>query len=154
LHLGDGAVLKVLHPSDEPPAAMLPASNDNSIVLLLAMDRVAFLLTADIEAAAEQAVLSSGEPLHADVLQIAHHGSASSSTSEFLRAVGPAFAVISVGADNHHGHPAPEVLGRLADLGGAQILRTDERGTVEFTTDGRDIQVHTRRPAPATARAP
>jgi competence protein ComEC len=154
LQLGDGAVLRVLHPSGEPAAASLPVSNDNSIVLRLAMDRVAFLLTADIEAAAEQSLLRSGEPLHADVIKVAHHGGAGSSTSDFLSAVGPAFAVISVGARNPHGHPAPEALDRLAGLGGVQILRTDERGTVEFTTDGREIRVHALRPAPTTTPMP
>jgi len=61
-----------------------------------------------------------------------------------LAAVTPRYAVISVGADNHFGHPAPAVLGRLGKRG-ATIVRTDEQGTVEFATDGRRLWLRTER---------
>jgi competence protein ComEC len=63
-------------------------------------------------------------------------------TPEFLAAVGPPVAVISVGADNRFGHPAPEVLARLV---GRTVLRTDEHGAIEFTTDGQALWVKTER---------
>jgi len=71
------------------------------------------------------------------VLKIAHHGSETSTSSQFLAAVAPEVAVISVGADNTFGHPSPEVLERLIDrVGEDNVYRTDEDGTIEFITDG------------------
>jgi competence protein ComEC len=59
--------------------------------------------------------------------------------------VDPSYAVISVGADNRFNHPAPEVLSRLGQGGEVTILRTDEQGTVEFVTDGRQLWIRTER---------
>jgi competence protein ComEC len=120
-------------------------SNNNSVVLRVAWNQVSFLLTGDVEEDGERQLVESGLPLQATVLKVAHHGSAGSSTAEFLQAVQPSFAVISVGADNRAGHPAPAMLDRLAQLGKVELLRTDERGTVEFITDGRRLWVRTER---------
>lgn len=134
LNLGQGIALEVLHP---PPGGMPGRdSNDNSVVLRLAWGQASFLLTGDVEARGEELLLRSGRPLAAQVLKVAHHGSGGSSGAEFLAAVAPRFAVISVGEDNDFGHPAPAVLARLADLGETTVLRTDQEGTVEFVTDG------------------
>jgi competence protein ComEC len=145
LDLGQRLVLEVLH----PPAVLMPApgasANDNSLVLRLVWDQASFLLTGDVEAAGEQLLLGSGQKLEADVLKVAHHGSGGSSTDRFLAAATPRFAVISVGADNDFGHPAPDVLDRLAQLGDVRVLRTDESGTVEFVTDGQRLWIHTER---------
>jgi len=71
------------------------------------------------------------------VYKIAHHGSKTSTSQQFLAAVDPEVAVISAGADNTFGHPSPEVLERLIDrLGKDNVYRTDEDGTIEFITDG------------------
>jgi len=71
------------------------------------------------------------------VLKVAHHGSETSTSPQFLAAVDPEAAVISVGADNTFGHPGPEVVERLIDrLGEDNVYRTDEDGTIEFITDG------------------
>jgi len=71
------------------------------------------------------------------VLKVAHHGSDTSTTSEFLAVVNPQLAVISVGADNRFGHPSDEVLERLKErLGPENIYRTDKHGIIEFITDG------------------
>jgi competence protein ComEC len=70
-------------------------------------------------------------------LKVAHHGSKTSTSQQFLAAVAPEVAVISVGAENTFGHPSPEVLERLIDrLGEDNVYRTDEDGTIEFITDG------------------
>jgi len=145
LALGDGLTLEVLHPPQSQVAEMAGDSNNNSVVLRVAWNQVSFLLTGDVEEDGERQLVESGLPLQATVLKVAHHGSAGSSTAEFLQAVQPSFAVISVGADNRAGHPAPAMLDRLAQLGKVELLRTDERGTVEFITDGRRLWVRTER---------
>ncbi len=144
LDLGQGLVMDVLHPQpgrlDEPDAER----NNNSLVVRLEWGAISFLLTGDIEAEAERQLLGTGGSLRSNVLKVAHHCSAGSSTVEFLAAAAPSVAVISVGAENTVGHPRPEVLDRLAQQG-VKVLRTDEQGTVEFTTDGRRLWVRTER---------
>ena len=86
---------------------------------------------AELELITERAIPES------TVLKVAHHGSATSTTPEFLAVVNPQLAVISVGEDNDFGHPSQEVIARLEDkLGPENIYRTDEDGTIEFITDG------------------
>jgi competence protein ComEC len=145
LDLGDGLALEVVHPPLEPPSGSWSGTNNDSLVLRLVWGQSSFLLTGDLEAEAEQWLLRSGQALGSTVLKVAHHGSGGSSTAAFLAAVNPRYAVISVGADNRFGHPDPDVLQRLVGLGSTQVLRTDESGTVEFTTDGRQLWVETER---------
>jgi competence protein ComEC len=95
-----------------------------------------------VEVEGELRLMGSGQTLSADVLKVAHHGSGNSSTAEFLAAVDPTYAVLSLGAGNRFGHPAPVVLDRLAQLG-VTVLRTDESGTVEMITDGQQWWVKT-----------
>jgi competence protein ComEC len=142
LDLGQGIILEVLHP---PPGGMPEGdANANSVVLRLVWGQAAFLLTGDIEVEAEAQLLRSGQPLAAQVLKVAHHGSGGSSTAEFLTAVDPAYAVISVGAENPYGHPAPAVLTRLAACGETMVLRTDQEGTIELVTDGSRLWLRTK----------
>jgi len=76
------------------------------------------------------------------VYKVAHHGSETSTSLQFLVAVDPEVAVISVGTDNTFGHPGPEVVERLIDrLGEDNVYRTDENGTVELITDGERLWV-------------
>ena len=145
LDLGNGLSLEVLHPPAELLSGTESDQNNNSVVLRLVWGQARFLLTGDLEAEAEQLLLQSGQPLDADVLKVAHHGSGGASTAAFLAAVGPKYAVISVGADNRFGHPKQDLLDRLAALGQVKILRTDEQGTVEFITDGQQLWVRTER---------
>jgi competence protein ComEC len=141
--LGQGIVLDVLHPPERLMTHTSADDNNNSVVLRLWWGEASFLLTGDIEAEAEALLLRTSRPLRADVLKVAHHGSGGSSTAEFLQAVDPAYAVISVGAENLAGHPAQEVLNRLAKESGATVLRTDEQGTIEFISDGRQVWLRT-----------
>ena len=76
------------------------------------------------------------------VLKVAHHGSLTSSATEFLKAVRPRIAVVSAGRSNHFGHPVPEVLDRYRAIG-AEIFRTDRDGAVTVDSDGYSIKVHT-----------
>jgi competence protein ComEC len=143
LALGQGIVLEVLHPPAGTGSGPGVDANNRSLVLLLRWANASFLLAGDVDAAAERQLLEAGRPLGAGVLKVAHHGSDGSSTAEFLAAVQPSHAVISVGADNHFNHPAGAVLARLAAQDGITILRTDEQGTIEFTTDGQVLWVDT-----------
>ena len=137
--LGKSLRLEVLNP---PPGAKEGQADDNqsSVVLRVVMGRCRILLTADIDAEAESALLASGQPLSATVLKVAHHGAATSSSARFLAAVNPQVAVVSVGEGNRFGHPSEEVLQRLAAIG-CQVYRTDQQGTIELVTDGREYWI-------------
>ena len=112
--------------------------NDSSIVLRVDYGGTSFLFTGDAEEMLEYMLVDSGCNLHADVLKVAHHGSNSSSTGEFINAVSPSYAVISCGRDNDYRHPRQEILDRLRDAG-ADVLRTDLQGTIVFTSNGDSI---------------
>ena len=120
------------------------AKNDDSLVLRLGFGSSGFLLTGDVERPIERWMLSENEIERSIVLKVPHHGSRTSSTAEFLDAVSPAFAVVSVGLDNSYGLPNHEVIDRLRARG-AMVLRTDLDGLVSVRSDGRKIQVETSR---------
>lgn len=122
--------LQVLNPS-EP---LYAEDNDNSVVLRIAYGLLRLLLAGDAEAPAEGRMLSSGLPLGAEILKVAHHGSRYATTADWLSAVAPLEAIISVGP-NSYGHPHPETLARLDDAG-ARVWRTDTLGTVVLETTG------------------
>jgi len=103
------------------------------------------LLTGDIEAAAEARLLGGRAPLASTILKVPHHGSRTSSGPAFVAAVRPEVAVLSVGADNRYGLPAPAVEARYR-AAGACVLRTDRCGAVTVTLDGGLPRVRTERP--------
>jgi competence protein ComEC len=141
---GDGVELTVLHPGPELMKYTNADANNNSIVTRLVVGQVSFLLPGDIEEAAEDVLVASGQQLASTVLKVPHHGGDTSSGMAFLNAVNPELVIISVGADNRFGHPSPQVVKRLEELvGGEHVLRTDEDGTVEVVTDGERIWVKT-----------
>ena len=109
--------------------------NNYSAVLRISYNKSSFLFTGDAEDIVESELISSGQTITADVLKVGHHGSDYSSTAAFLSKVKPKYAIISVG-NNSYGHPTPEALTRLDDVG-AKIYRTDEVGTIVVTTDGK-----------------
>jgi len=128
-----------------PLADYLPVDtpkNDDSLVLRVTYGCRSFLLTGDVERPIERQMLDLGELRPSDVLKVAHHGSRTSSTEEFLDAVHPAFAVISAGFENSYGHPHPAIVERLEERHAA-ILRTDRDGLVTIRTDGRHLTVET-----------
>ena len=136
-----GAEIEVLAPVADYMPAETPKNND-SLVLRVSYGSRGFLLTGDIERPIERAMAEDGELRPADVLKVAHHGSRTSSTEEFLAAVHPLFALISAGYENSYGHPHATVLDRLND-GHAQVLRTDRRGMITIRSDGRRLTVET-----------
>lgn len=130
-----------------PPARVATAAggdNDTGLVLIVTIGERRILLPADIEAAAERRLVRSGQPLRADAIVVPHHGSRTSSTPEFLRAVTPGLAVVSVGGRNPYGHPVAEVLARYAPV---PLYRTDTAGDVTIRSDGTRMWVHAARDA-------
>ncbi len=146
IQLDDGVELTVLHPPAEPIRGPAWDSNNNSLALRLSYGDFSFLLTGDIEAEAERYLARTSANLASDVLKAGHHGSNSSTTPAFLRAVQPRWAVISAGQDNQYGHPHPEVSRRLEEaVGEANVFSTATHGTIEFSTDGQRLWVETER---------
>jgi competence protein ComEC len=114
--------------------------NNYSIVLKVTYGKTSFLLTGDAERESESEILAKGYNLKADLLKVGHHGSNSSTSAAFLKAVAPKFAIISVGADNKYGHPSQTTIKRL-QRAGIKIYRTDLNGTIVATSDGQKITI-------------
>jgi competence protein ComEC len=138
--------LEVLHPPPPNGGREFSERNNNGLVLRLVYRDVSVLLTADIEAEAENYLVAQGRQMRSQVLKAAHHGSKTSTTGGFLERVDPWVAVISAGRDNPFGHPHPEVLARLeAAVGASQVYLTAECGSIELISDGRGLWVGTER---------
>jgi competence protein ComEC len=136
LWLGE-VVVDVRHPP-VPDWQRLDPRNDDSVVLDVRWRGARALLTGDVGAGSEQVlsrVVGAEPAAPVTVLKVAHHGSAGSTSDAWLRAVGPAVAIISAGAGNPFGHPAPAVLARL-QAAGADVWRTDRDGAIVVDTDG------------------
>jgi len=152
----DGVRLRVLWPDPGAVPARTfsdgKAINNTSIVLLGEAGARRFLLMGDLEEDLDPTLVERGLP-RVDVLKVAHHGSRTATTDAFLDAVRPAVAVISVGADNDYGHPAPETLDRLSRRG-IRTYRTDRDGTVDIVLARDALRVHTARGDERVAPAP
>ena len=127
-------------------------SNDNSIVLKVSFGATSFLFTGDAERAEEQDLLNAGVNLQSTVLKVGHHGSDTSTSYPFLRAVAPQYAVISVGTGNSYGHPTEAVLSRLRDAG-VTTFRTDMQGEITAVSDGQTVNFSTAKNAAAETLA-
>ncbi len=129
-------MIKVLN----PPSPLLTDTesdlNNNGLVLNITMGKISFLLTADIQYETEFELIARRAIPDSTVLKIAHHGSATSTTAEFLAVAGPQLAVISVGEDNRFGHPTPDVIARLEEELSPENIYLTYDGTIEFITDG------------------
>ncbi len=112
--------------------------NNSSIGLIVTYGDTSFLFAGDAEEEAERAMLSAGIELGADVYQVNHHGSRTSSCDDFLNAVNPTYAVISCGEGNSYGHPHAAPLNSLRMMG-VKVFRTDEQGTIAAYSDGTNI---------------
>lgn len=139
-NVGD-VMVEVLYPmlTDDPNAV---SDNDHSVVLRIVYGSRVFLLTGDIEKQAESALINNGGTVRADLIKVAHHGSRTSSTQEFIDAVGAKYAVISVGRSSPFGHPHPEVVERW-EASDAYVMTTGEHGTISVSTDGSDLVIKT-----------
>lgn len=136
-----GVEVRVHHPS-RPDWERQKVRNDDSIVLELRFGRVSMLLTGDIGHEVEKGLIPQLDLLPLVVLKSPHHGSGTSSSAEFVKAVSPDVVLISCGRGNPYGHPVPYVLGRYHDAG-AEIFRTDQEGQIDVITDGQSLGVNT-----------
>ena len=142
----DGVRVETLWPPDALLSGTASDVDNASVAVRIVYGERGFLLTGDLFADGERRLVESGRALRSDVLKIAHHGSATSSSREMLEAVAPSAAVISAGADNPFGHPSPEVLERLKEyVPPSRVFVTSERGAITFETDGESLWVRTER---------
>ncbi|HSD30935.1 MAG TPA: DNA internalization-related competence protein ComEC/Rec2, partial [Gemmatimonadales bacterium] len=128
----DGVTFQVLSP-DSGWAAQQEDVNEQSVVLLVTYGATRLLFMGDAGVPVEARLAR--QVGRVDLLKVGHHGSRTATSEEWLSELAPAEAVISVGAHNTYGHPAPEVLARLLQHH-VTTLRTDQLGTITFTTDG------------------
>ncbi len=131
-----GTRVAVLSPPADWRTTSQPKNND-SLVLRVSFGESSVLLEGDAEKPVEQR-MGFSEHLKSDLLKIGHHGSATSSSLEFIRAVRPRWAIISVGATNTFGHPRRETLEHLQQEG-TFTYRTDRNGAVTFYLDGKSV---------------
>ncbi len=131
-----GATLRVLAPPSDWQA-QARARNNDSLVFLVIYGNTSALLAGDAEVRMEHLVATESTPV--DLLKVAHHGSATSTTPELLAAARPKYAVISVGYRSPFHHPRADVLARL-ERARALTYRTDALGAVTFLLDGREVR--------------
>ncbi len=154
VNLGGGAVLQILFPDQDVTNW---ETNEASIVARLVYGNNEFLFTGDSPQKIERYLISMDQKeggncvgtvdsclrLESDVLKPGHHGSKTSTSPEYVAAVKPEYAVISVGKDNKYGHPNQETLDTLNSFN-VKIFRTDTEGTVIFKSDGVDLTASTK----------
>lgn len=138
LNFANGAVLKFIYPEESFEGKVLKNVHDSALVGELDFEGKKILLMSDAEKNIEKRLVAEGKVGDVDVLKTGHHGSKTSSNDFFLAVVKPEYAVISSGARNRYGHPAQEVLSRLA-ASGAKIFRTDLDGTITLEIRGGEL---------------
>jgi competence protein ComEC len=142
IKLAGDIVIKVFNPPVQLFEQTSSDTDNNGIVVKLSWGQISFLFSADVRYEAELNMIMQRYNISSTVLKVAHHGSKTSTSPQFLLLTDPDVAVISVGAENSFGHPDTIVLERLCDsIDKANIYRTDLNGTIEFTTDGERLWV-------------
>ena len=126
INLSANRYFQVLYPFQSLEGREIKTANQTSIVMRLNTDSEKILFTGDIPKKVEHWLVEDNAPLKADILKVPHHGSKTSSSEEFLEAVSPRLAVISVGRNNHYGLPSPDILSRLHRFG-IKVLQTSNQ---------------------------
>jgi competence protein ComEC len=116
--------------------------NDYSIVLRIEYADNSAILMGDAESVSEKELLAKNYFLKSTIMKVAHHGSNSSTTDEFLNAVSSEYAVISVGRNNDYGHPHQETISRLVSKG-IKLYQTDLNGKIIFSSNGTSFEIRT-----------
>ncbi len=122
------------------PKQLTNDSNEDSISVYFAFGKTGIVMTGDAGVRAESAMLDVRGNLSADILHAGHHGSSTSTSESFLKAVDPKYVIISAGANNSYGHPHVEVVDRLVKSG-AEIYATYQHGTIIFSSDGNSVKL-------------
>jgi competence protein ComEC len=130
---GNDIGLSILYPFENMANKEISNSNNYSVVSKLSYKNFDVLFTGDIEKSAENKLINVKTDLKADILKIAHHGSKTSSSGNFLKAVDAIMAIIEVGKDNQYGHPHQEVLQRLKNL---LVFTTGDKGNITLLSNG------------------
>ncbi|MFH1769440.1 MAG: ComEC/Rec2 family competence protein [Parcubacteria group bacterium] len=143
VRLDNDIVLEVLHPFESMQGREAEDFNDTSLVMKLIYGDHSLLLTGDIEAPTERRMPFLIGGLDSDFIKLAHHGSNTSSTQEFLEAVSPEIAFIQAGENNRYNHPHEDVINRLAQLS-IPYYRTDIDGRIELVLDGHNYLIKTK----------
>ncbi|SDQ19689.1 MBL fold metallo-hydrolase [Virgibacillus salinus] len=130
--------ITVLHPS-----SISGNTNEESISAKFTYGDMSFLFTGDADRDSEMEMVNSGNNVNADIVQLGHHGSNTSSSPAFIDAVSPEIAIYSAGADNQYGHPHAEVISLIQNAG-IKLYGTDVHGTIVVTTDGKDYTIQTK----------
>jgi len=140
--LSPDSSLKILWPPDVTTDLGADNVHARSVVALLQVGEKKMLFTGDAEASVEVKLIDDPDLVHGvDVLKVGHHGSDTSSNLSFLEMLKPQFAVISVGVDNHYGHPSPFTVGRLESIG-AKIFRTDKSSDILVDLQSSLVTIH------------
>lgn len=134
--------IEILYPFESLAEQEFKDSNNTSIVMKLVFGKNSFLFTGDTYKSVEKELIEKGISINSDVLKVAHHGSKTSTSQDFVREVSPQIAVISVGQNNSYGHPHQETLDTLAKYD-ITIFRTDLQGDIEIISDGKNYAVPT-----------
>ncbi len=116
--------------------------NNYSAVVSVHFGERSFLYMGDAEKLSENEILDKKYDVKADVIKIGHHGSNSSSGAKFIKAVGAAYGILSMGADNAYGHPHKEPVQRW-EKSGTKLYRTDQSGSIVAVSDGKTLEITT-----------
>jgi len=136
----EGVDARILAPEPNLESGNL---NDYSIVIRLNHGNISFLFQGDAEERSEKYILDKEKSIEADVIKLGHHGSSTSSSPEYIKAVKPSYAIITVGKNNKYGHPHAETM-KLMDELGIVVYRTDEDGTIVVLSDGKSLSFSAR----------
>ena len=137
LDLGGGVFIDILFPDRDVSSW---ATNDGGVVARLFYGNTSVMLTGDAPTTTEKIILSENPSaqLSSTILKVGHHGSRTSTSASFVKAVSPTYALISDGKDNKYGHPHQETLDTLNSFG-VKIFRTDLLGTILMKSDGQKV---------------
>lgn len=137
--IGEKAQIEIINPTEDIVLKDVKNENNYATSFILTFGKRKFLFTADIEANIEKELIKKlGGKLNIDILKVAHHGSKTSSSKEFVFATSPGISIIQAGKNNQYGHPHKETLENLFP---SVILRNDEKGDITLYSDGKKIWV-------------
>ena len=137
IDLGGGVAYEIFSPGENLENKTVESTNNTSIAGKIVYQNSSALITGDLEN--EEDLLDKNFNLKSDIYHVGHHGSNNANDLDFILAVDPEYAIISVGADNRYGHPNYRTVKNL-EKSGAEIFRTDQQGDIIFFSDGNNFQ--------------